>query len=298
MKHKTNYSKTIHLLAAVGNLVCFFLPWVKWKGISVSGYYMATGKFFTISGKNFGLTNPFPQVNFAFYAFWLIPVLSIAAIIRTLQNKNDGWLALPASALSLCLVTVFYLFTGTLTDLGVGSKPILMMLLPAGIAVICAVLLLVTAETPHSWLKKAVWTIAGPVFAWLGFMLVERTVWNETFSSMKKVKADYSLNARSLLHEFEANDSAANNKYREKIIEVSGRANTVEQLKDSTVNIKFSDSTGSYLIFSFDKQQYTEVKNIREGDSVIAKGSCSGSIHSEILGTSSISFKRSTLNKK
>jgi hypothetical protein len=129
-------------------------------------------------------------------------------------------------------------------------------------------------------------------------MLIERTVWNETFSSTKKVKADYSLNATALLREFEANDSAANNKYREKIIEVSGRANTVEQLKDSTVNIKFSDSTGSYLIFSFDNQQYSEVKNIREGDSVIAKGSCSGSIHSEILGTSSISFKRSTLNKK
>jgi hypothetical protein len=169
MKHKANNSKTIHLLAAVGNLVCFFLPWVKWKDISVSGYHMATGKFFAISGQKFGLTNPFPELNFAFFVFWLIPVLSIAAIIRTFQNKNDGWLALPASALSLCLVTVFYLFSGTLTDLGVGSKPILMMLVPAGITVISAVLLLVTAQTPHSWLKKAAWTIVGPVFAWLGF---------------------------------------------------------------------------------------------------------------------------------
>lgn len=82
------------------------------------------------------------------------------------------------------------------------------------------------------------------------------------------------------------------------MIEVKGRASRVEVLSDSTGNILFSDSTGSYIIFSFEKEQFNALQAIKAGDSISAKGSCSGSIHSEILGTNSISFKRSTLNKK
>ena len=64
------------------------------------------------------------------------------------------------------------------------------------------------------------------------------------------------------------------------------------------MNIKFVDTTsGSYAIFAFQEQHIAETKTVKVGDSVSIKGSCSGGILSEILGTESITFKRCTLNK-
>lgn len=79
---------------------------------------------------------------------------------------------------------------------------------------------------------------------------------------------------------------------------VNGTATKVEQLGDSTTTIQLADSTGSYVVFSFEKDQLENVKNIKTGDAVSFKGSCSGSVYSEILGITFISFKRSAINKK
>lgn len=291
-------AKWAHILSGFGLVISFFLPWAAWKDAVISGYYLPAGKFFAISGSRFGLSNPFPQLDFTFYIFWLIPALALAAIFLSLQNKRNGWPAFIAGALNLSLVTVFYLFTKTLTDLGVGSHVFSMLKMPFYLSAFFSLLFICTASSPARTLKKAGWVIAGPVLAFLGFMIIQKTVWNQTYSDTGDLKADYTVTAENLLREFAANDSAANHKYREKIIVVNGTASKVEQSADSTITIQFADSTGSYIVFSFDKEKYAGVKEVKAGDPVSAKGSCSGSIHSEILGTTSISFKRSTLNNK
>ena len=301
MTIKTNTSplnKWSQLFFSVGLLIVFFLPWVMWKDTAVSGYYMPAGKFFHISDTQFGLANPFPQFNFTFYIFWLIPVLAVVTALAAYREKNTIWTAFITGALTLALVTVFFLFTKTLIDLGVGANVFTMLKLPAYLAALFAIGLILTTIPPASWLKKTIWLVVGPLFAFLGFMLVENYVWNEKHEDTVNVKTDYTVTAADLLREFASNDSAANTKYREKILIVEGIVSQSEMQADSTSNIQFSDSTGSYIIFSFDKDQYDQVKNIKPGSFVSAKGSCSGSMYSEILGTSSISFKRSTLNKK
>lgn len=295
-QHMTS-KKWLHVLCAAGLLITFFLPWVAWKESIVSGYYLPAGKFFHISETKFGLANPFPQFNFTFYVFWLIPALAALTLVLAFQNKKTSWAAFIVGALGLSLVTLFFLFTKTLIDLGVGANVFSMLKIPVYLAAFFSIGLILTVIPNTGWLKKTGWLIVGPVFTFLGFMLVENYIWGETHTDTNKAKADYSVQALSLIREFAANDSAANNKYREKIVVVDGTASSVEQLSDSTINIQFTDTTGSYIIFSFDKDQYEQVKNIKPGDPVSAKGSCSGSIYSEILGTSSISFKRSTLNK-
>lgn len=294
--NNTSANKWFQLFFSVGLLITFFLPWVMWKDTAISGYYMPSGKFFHISGTQFGLENPFPQFNFAFTIFWLIPVLAVVTAIAAYREQRTTWIAFIAGALTLSLVTVFFLFTKTLIDLGVGDNVFTMLKTPAYLAAVFAMGLILTAIPPVSWLKKMGWLIAGPVFAFLGFMLVENYVWNDTHADTDKITADYTVRAMDLLREFAANDTAANNKYREKILVVEGTVSQAEHLADSTSNIQFADSTGSYIIFSFDKEQFEEVKSIKAGDVVAAKGSCSGSMYSEILGTTSISFKRSTLN--
>jgi hypothetical protein len=54
-------------------------------------------------------------------------------------------------------------------------------------------------------------------------------------------------------------------------------------------------SSGSYLIFAFQKQHLDEARLLKPPDIVTIKGSCSDGIYSQILGTYFVSFKRSTL---
>lgn len=263
----------------------------------VNGYDLPRGHFFNLSESKFKLGNPFPKISFSFLLFWLIPAGGLLSVILFIRKKKLNWVVFITSALSLSLVAVFFLFTEKLILLGVG-RSVFVMLQPAiWLQVISAIGLILVIPVSYPVLKKATWILAGPVFVFISFLVMEKYIMNETFSDTAGIKADYTVTASDLIHEFAANDSAANKKYLEKIISVNGAATDVEIMSDSTINIKFDDSTGSYVIFSLEKEQYEKAKNIKPGDAVSLKGSCSGSFYSDILSTTQISFKRSTLNK-
>lgn len=120
------------------------------------------------------------------------------------------------------------------------------------------------------------------------------------FEDTAALKADYTVNALALMNEFNGNGSlnaAANSKYTEKIIDVSGRITAVEAA-DTTLNLKIENADGAYIAFAFQQKDQAAVKNIKAGDSVSIKGSCNGASFSSILGVPYITFKRSSLNKR
>ena len=143
--------------------------------------------------------------------------------------------------------------------------------------------------------------LRGRRFLFLGSLLLliaGVTYWviaTDKFADTKNRKAAYAVSALDFLTEFAVNDTAANKKYTDQIVAVSGIVNETEAA-DTTVNIKFVDTaSGSYIIFAFQEQHLSEAKALKVGDSVAIKGSCSGSIYSEILGTRVITFKRAAL---
>jgi hypothetical protein len=118
-----------------------------------------------------------------------------------------------------------------------------------------------------------------------------------THDDTATLEVDYTVEAIPFIKEFEKDYQAANKKYAEKIIAVKGNVTATEPA-DTTINVKMTDTTtGSYLIFAFQDQDMAEAKELKEGDSVVIKGSCSDGVYSEILGTYFISFKRSTVIK-
>lgn len=118
-----------------------------------------------------------------------------------------------------------------------------------------------------------------------------------THEDTASLKVDYTVEAIPFIKEFEKDYKAANQKYAEKIIAVKGKVTATEPA-DTTINIKMNDSTtGSYLIFAFQEQHMDEAKKLSPGQEVVIKGSSSGGVYSEILGTYFISFKRSTVVK-
>jgi tRNA_anti-like len=296
---KLKITGALQIIAAILLAASFFMPWIVWDGAAVKGSDMPSGSFFTIAEDKSGIANPFPDLSFAFYIFYLIPALSLVIITATLLKKNTFWLAALAGALSISLLIVYCLFTDNIAENGLittSSKEIWLFVHAAS-----AVLLILTAGAGRWPLKLAIilLTVLGTYF---GFKAVsgklEKDLLTEGHETTDQVKTDFTVSADTLIKEFIANDTASNNKYREKMLEVSGLVNATEIAADSTSTLKFADSTGSYAIFSIEKTELEKVKAIKTGDIVTVKGICSGSIFSEILGTTSVNFKRSILKQK
>lgn len=293
----TQSGKWAGIAAALLLAVSFFLPWVSWEGNTLSGSDIALGNFFRIADEKFGLANPFPQFDFAFKAFWLIPLLAVALIVLAILKRKTMWPALAAGAMSLSLVIVYFLFSGKLAELGV-SKSVLPWLYAQAFA---AVVLIIVAGSKKVFINIG-FTILVAAGTWFGFGVMskqaENKMMNETHASTESLKEDYTLTAADLINEFLANDTAANKKYTEKVLLVSGQVSESAVATDSTGTVSFADSTGSYAIFSIDKMQMEKVKSIKKGDVATVKGICSGGMFSDILGTTSITFKRSTIISK
>ncbi|MFN0083006.1 MAG: OB-fold protein [Ferruginibacter sp.] len=149
-------------------------------------------------------------------------------------------------------------------------------------------------EAKKPWLKR---------FLALAFILVVvgglavYYIFTEKFEDTSTQKSSFTVSAIDLINEFKANDSAANSKYAEKIVTVKGIV-TATEAADTTVNVKMVDPlTDSYIIFAFQQQHMKEATQLKEGDMVSIKGSCSGGTYSKILETEFISFKRCAINK-
>lgn len=149
------------------------------------------------------------------------------------------------------------------------------------------------APNKKSWIRKLL--LAGILLLVIGAG-VTWYIFTEKFEDTATTKADFTVNALELIDEFKKDDPAANKKYSEKILTVNGRITAVEPA-DTTLNLKISNPEGSYIIFAFQQKDMAAVKNIKAGDSVSIKGSCSGGSYSDILETEYITFKRCTLNK-
>jgi hypothetical protein len=146
-----------------------------------------------------------------------------------------------------------------------------------------------------SWLKRIWVSLLALVIIVAGVYWYIAT---EKFADTKERKPAFIVNALDFIHEFQENDSVANAKYADQIITVNGRVSEIEAA-DTTLNIKFIDTTtGSYAIFALQQQHLAEAKTVKKGDSISVKGSCSGSIYSEILDATAINFKRATLIKQ
>ena len=148
-------------------------------------------------------------------------------------------------------------------------------------------------SSKRNWIKKTL-AIAGTLLL-VGIGVIWY-LFSKKYEDTATVKAEYSLPASQLLQEFKTNLAEANKRYTEKIVTVTGRVTEIESA-DTTVNIKMIDTTsGDYVIFAFQSQDMKAVKQIKEGDSVSLKGSCSGGEYSNILDAHFINFKRCTIN--
>jgi flagellar basal body-associated protein FliL len=149
-----------------------------------------------------------------------------------------------------------------------------------------------------TWLKKLLIVLLIVLLAVAGVVYY---IFTDKFANTVDTKATYTVNALDLIQEYQKTDTSDNNylaqnkKYAEQIIVVNGRVSSVE-FADTTVNVKIADSlTNAYIIFAFQQQDAAKAKQVKAGDSISIKGSCSGGAYSEVFETVFINFKRAAI---
>ncbi len=288
--------KILISLFAMAAIISFFIPAVKWETVTPAFKDMATGHFFELTETNFAIANPFPDMVFANAIFWLIPALGLIVLLMVwLRKTHAGWFAAMAGALILGLATMFVLFTNELKVFN--SSIQLPAALQAGwyIAVAGALGLIFTAWPGKVLLKLSL--VILPILAcYFSFAAIREREMKGEQTSTHDLKADFTVDALSLIREFVSNDSVANAKYREKILTVSGNISEMNST-DSTATISFADSTGSYAIFDFEKTELAKVKALQVGSKATITALCSGGVYSDILEMETINFKHAILNK-
>jgi hypothetical protein len=96
-------------------------------------------------------------------------------------------------------------------------------------------------------------------------------------------KADFQLSASSLASEFEADETAASKKYIDKIVEISGRVESIEMGSDSTINVTLKVAGASAgVICAFQGRGIDDVK-VKKGDIATMRGDCSGFLFDVLL---------------
>jgi hypothetical protein len=106
---------------------------------------------------------------------------------------------------------------------------------------------------------------------------------NKPHRNVLKAKVEFTIPASDLLHEFESNSTLANEKYSGKILQVSGKVESVN-VTPSSSTIQLSCEGGFYGInCSFNSENATTLLQIKIGSEIQVKGECKGYIDDVIL---------------
>lgn len=101
--------------------------------------------------------------------------------------------------------------------------------------------------------------------------------------SIASKKADFVLAPEEILSDFEENETVANAKYLDKIIEVEGKIATI---KDSRSIYLVTDNPLSSIIFEMERP--IKEDDLEKGDQIVLKGVCSGYLMDVVMTRSVI----------
>ena len=101
--------------------------------------------------------------------------------------------------------------------------------------------------------------------------------YNRKNQDLSNVKADIKISAADIIHEYEANDSASNQKYLGKVVEVDGNIKKIETDDKGNYTIVLGDTTGlSSVRCSMDSIHQKDAAKLAAGSSTTVRGNCTG----------------------
>ena len=106
-------------------------------------------------------------------------------------------------------------------------------------------------------------------------------LYNKPLKDLSSGNADISIAANKLLNAFEADESLANSEYLDKIIQVSGK---IEKIENTETGSSVLLDAGSLMGFiSFEMAPDQDLSNYSLGDEITLRGVCSGYLMDVVL---------------
>ena len=148
--------------------------------------------------------------------------------------------------------------------------------------------------------KRMILTLVLIAVAVAAFLAYKK--YTQTHEDVLTLKADVQISASDLIKEFEAGDSAANKKYLDKIIELTGNVKKLEKddAGDYTIVIGDTLSMSSVRCLS-DTNHRNDAAIVKENSTITIRGVCTGFKKNELLGEnlgSDVELTRSVIIKK
>ena len=120
------------------------------------------------------------------------------------------------------------------------------------------------------------------IFGIIGAVIAYK-MYNKEHVNVAKTKSDISLSADQILNDFSSDESIANSKYLEKIIEVKGVISDIKIEKEKRIiTLKTNDDFGSVLCH-LSKESAQKISSLKEGQLIRIKGICTGFLMDVIL---------------
>lgn len=101
-------------------------------------------------------------------------------------------------------------------------------------------------------------------------------LWNKPQKDMQAAKADMAIDAAALFNEFNTNETAANAKYLDKTVAVSGKVKEVTKTEDGTVKVSLDTGSEFGVFCELDPLSQHARTDFPVGETVTFKGICTG----------------------
>ena len=125
--------------------------------------------------------------------------------------------------------------------------------------------------------------VLGIIGAFVGYK-----IYNKPHVDVAEASADITISANKILEEFSTDETTANTKYLEKIVEVKGVVTEARIEKGKgIISLKTNDDFGSVLCH-LSEESTKKMSIVKEGQTITVKGICTGYLMDVILIKSEI----------
>ncbi len=109
-------------------------------------------------------------------------------------------------------------------------------------------------------------------------------LWNKPHKNMNRADADFKVEAAAFFTEFETDETSANSKYLDKVIEISGTVRSFSKDEEGIVSITLATANElSGVICQLDQLTTHKRTEFEPGEQVAFKGICTGMLMDVVL---------------
>ncbi len=110
------------------------------------------------------------------------------------------------------------------------------------------------------------------------------TVWNAPKASVKSTPADFTLSATELFQEYSENQSVADKKFINQVVEVKGSIFEISQdQQGATVFLLTTGEKEAGVLCTMELGESKKIKGKKVGDKITVKGHCTGMLMEVVL---------------